>query len=87
MCWFLFAGFYRILHAQSPKSHPGGASIYTRSDIDYKVWDELNALEDEFESMWVEVNTSTTKNVLCGCIYRHSDTDVEKFIKYLDSLF
>ena len=65
----------------------GGAAIYIRSDIDYKVRDELNALEDDFESIWVEVNTSATKNMLCGCIYRHPNTDVEKFTQYLDTVF
>ena len=25
--------------------------------------------------------------MLCGCIYRHPNTDVEKFIKYLDTVF
>ena len=66
------------LYAQPSKNHAGGAAIYIRSDTDYKVRDELNALEDDFESMWVEVNTSATKHMLCGCIYRHPNTDVEK---------
>ena len=75
------------LHAQLSKNHAGGAEIYIRGDIDYKVRDELNALEDDFESLWVDVNTSATKNMLCGCIYRHPNTDVEKFIQYLDTVF
>ena len=25
--------------------------------------------------------------MLCGCIYRHPNTDVEKFIQYLDTVF
>ena len=36
------------LDAQPSKSHAGGVAIYIRSDIDYKVRDELNALEDDF---------------------------------------
>ena len=80
-------GLRYSLHAQPSKGQAGGAAIYVRSDIDYKFRDELNAPEDEFESIWVEVDTSTTKNMLCGCIYRHPDTDVEKFIKYLDTVF
>ena len=75
------------LHARPSKNHAGGAAIYKRSDIDYKVKDELNALEDDFESMWVEANTSATKHMLCGCIKRHPDTDVEKLIRYLDTVF
>ena len=59
-----------------------------RNYIDYKVRNELNAHEDDhFESMWVEVNTSATKNMSCGCVYGHPNTDVEKFIKYLDTVF
>ena len=75
------------LHAQPSKNHAGSAAIYIRSDIYCKVRDELYALEDEFESMWLKVNTSATKNMLCGCTYRHPNTDIEKFIKYLDTVF
>ena len=75
------------LHDQPSKNHAGGAAIYIRNDIDYKVRGELNALEDDFESLWVEGNTSATKNMFCGCIYRHPNTDAVKFIQYLDTVF
>ena len=48
---------------------------------------EFNALEDEFESLWVEINTGPPgKNIVVCCSYRHPDTDVTKFIEYLESV-
>ena len=36
--------------------------------------------------MWVEINNPSSKNILCGCIYRHPNTDIDKFIKYLNTV-
>ena len=74
------------LHSQPTKSACGGAAIYVKKSLDHKVLHEFNALEDEFESLWVEITTGPrSKNVLC-CSSRHPDTDVTKFIEYLESV-
>ena len=46
----------------------------------------MNALEDEYETLWVEINTGPqSKNIICCCAYRYPDTDASKFIDYMES--
>ena len=43
-------------------------------------------MEDEFETLWVEINTGTkSKNIVICCTYRHPGTDTTKFIEYLEA--
>ena len=49
-------------------------------------WD-LSVLDDDFESLWVEIKTGhKSKNILCCCTYRHPNTDVGKFIEHPESV-
>ena len=75
------------LHSQPTKSACGGATLHVKKSLDHKVLHEFNALEDEFEPLWVEINTGPhSKNIVVCSSYRHSDTDVTKFLEYLESV-
>ena len=52
-----------------------------------KILHDLNTLKDEFETLWVKINSTGTKskNIVICCAYRYADTDVTKFIQYLES--
>ena len=75
------------LHSQPTKSACGGVAMYVKKSLDHKVLNHLNVLEDEFETLWVEINTGPKcKNIIVCCAYRHPDTDANKFIEYLESI-
>ena len=59
--------------------------MYVKKSLDHNVLNHLNALEDEFETLWIEINTGpkSENNNVC-CAYRHPDTDASKFIVYLE---
>ena len=38
-----------------------------------------------FESVWMEISNKSSKNVVCGCIYRHPNNDMSDFLLYLES--
>ena len=60
--------------------------MYVKKSLDHKVLNHLNALEDEFETLWTEVNTGPKcKNIIVCCAYRHPDIDADKFVQYLES--
>ena len=46
---------------------------------------EFCTAEDEFESLWVEIKNQKSKTIMCGCMYRHPNTDVLTFLKYIES--
>ena len=60
--------------------------MYVENSLYHKVLNRLNALEDEFETLWIEINTGPkSKNIIVCCAYRHPDTDASKFNVYLES--
>ena len=60
--------------------------MYIKKALDHKILHDLNALEDKFETLWVEINTGTkSKNIVICCAYRHPDTDTTTFIEYLET--
>ena len=76
------------LHSQPTKSSHGGVVMYINKHLDYTVRDGLSVIEDEYETLWIEIKTgSKAKNILCCCVYRHPNTDPKKFVDYMDNVF
>ena len=44
----------------------------------------MSIREDEFETLWIDIKNSKSQNILCGCAYRHPNTDVKKFNDYVN---
>ena len=72
------------IHSQHSNSEAGGVALYVKSNLDYIIRDDLNVLENEFETVWVEIKNKKSQNVLCCCAYRHSNTEIDKFNKYIN---
>ena len=70
------------IHSQHSNSAAGGVAIYVK--LDYIIRDDLNVLEDEFETIWVEIKNKKSLNVLCCCAYRHPNTEIDKFNEYIN---
>ena len=60
---------YKI-HSQHSNSSAGGIALYLRNNSDYIVHEDLNALENEFETIWIEIKNKKSQNVLCWYAYR-----------------
>ena len=54
-----------------------------KSDLTVIRRDNLCISDKDFETVWVEIVNSNTKNFLCCCIYRHSRSDISKFSDHL----
>ena len=54
------------------KSANGGALLYIKNGINYKLRPDLNINKDkELESTFIEILTKNSKDILIGCIYRY----------------
>ena len=54
------------------KSANGGALLYIKDTINYKLRPDLNVeKEKELESIFIEILQKTSQNIIIGCIYRH----------------
>ena len=46
----------------------------------------MSILDDDFETIWVEIKNKRSQNILCCCSYRHPNTEIEQFNKYIDKV-
>ena len=54
------------------KSSNGGALLYINNGINYKLRPDLNINKDKkLESIFIEILTKNSKNILIGCNYKH----------------
>ncbi len=45
----------------------------------------IKVQNDLFETVWFEIKNKDSKNIVCGCIYRHPRAEVDSFFNYIDS--
>ena len=75
---------YKLFHTPSTSSK-GGTALYVNNDYDIFERNDLKSYSDLYESVWIEIKNKNSKNIVCGCIYRHPSQQTSEFNKYLDS--
>ena len=73
------------VYSQPSKSSSGGVAIYVNNKLDHFRKDDLSVIEDDFESLWIEIKNNKGKNIMCGCIYRHPNRDPDNFFEYIEN--
>ena len=51
------------MYTQPSKNSCGGCAVYVNSQLDHLVKNDLSALEDEYETLWVEINNHKAKKM------------------------
>ena len=67
------------------QSNAGGVALYVNNRLDHLERNDLGRLDDDFESIWIEIKNKKGKKFLCVCLYRHPNTDTAKFMEYIES--
>ena len=49
------------LHSQYTSSAAGGVALYIRSDLDKIIREDLSILDDDFETIWVEIKNKKSQ--------------------------
>ena len=75
---------YELYHTPT-NSSKGGTAIYVNKDYDAFERTDIKAQTDLFESVWIEIKNKQSKNIICGCIYRHPTQKISEFNNYLDA--
>ena len=73
------------LHSTPTLSSKGGVAIYVKSEYKSHERTDLKVKTKDYESVWVEIKNDKSKNIICGCIYRHPRYLQENFLEYMDS--
>ena len=74
---------YKPPFTKGSKSNRGGVAIYVKTNLTVIERSDLNLLDNNFEAQWIEIINKTTKNIICGCFYRHPSSDIDIFTNYL----
>ena len=74
------------MHSTPSKGSAGGVALYIKSSLNYKLREDLKFTNDGFKMIGVEIINSKNKNILCCCIYRHPNSDVQEFTHFVNGI-
>ena len=80
-----FAGYDD--YSTSTLTSKGGTTIFAKKTLDNDERKDLKIKNEHYESVWIELKNQKSKNVICGCIYRHphDNNDIfDDFLTYLE---
>ena len=66
-------------------SKKGGVALYVKKEFKFHERTDLNIKTKDFESIWIEIKNEKSKNIVCGCVYRHPRYQQADFLEYMDS--
>ena len=78
------AGF-KIYNTAS-NSARGGVALYACADFDTFERVDLKVQDDGFQGVWLEIKNKGSKNIICGCVYRHPRYDNSSFLVYMETI-
>ena len=59
--------------------------MYVNSEFKTHERIDLKVETKDYESVWIEIKNDKSKNIVCGCIYRHPRYHLADFYDYMDS--
>ena len=79
---------YNLVHTNRINRSRGGVVIYVKSDIEYKIRDDISIFDEgEFESIFIETNSCTAVNTVIGEIYRIPNSNPNLSVKRYEHIF
>ena len=77
--------FIYDLHKPPTLTAKGGVAIYVKSEFKAHERTDLTIQTKDYESIWIEIKNTKSKNIVFGCIYRHPRYHQADFLDYMDS--
>ena len=71
---------YKFEHTPTPLSF-GGVGMFINESLDFTVIEKTS--NEAFQALWIELNFTSKKNVICGIIYRQHNSP-DSFLSYFD---
>ena len=65
-------------------SEKGSVAICTKDKLNSFERTDLRQQNVDFVSIWIEIKNKNSKNIICGCLYRHPCHDLSEFLQYLE---
>ena len=74
---------YKQPYCIGSKTSRGGVAIYVKDNLNVLLRSDLSKNTLSFEAVWIEI-IQKNKNIICGCIYRHPNSDINQFLEYFE---
>ena len=68
------------LYSTPTNTSKAGTIIYTKNQYDITERHDLNICHNLYESIWIEIRNRSSKNIICGNIYRHPNDNIQASI-------
>ena len=79
---------YNLTYKNRIHRSRGGVAIYVKSDIEFKLREDLSIFEEgQFESIFIETTSGTTSNTVVGEIYRVPNSNPISSVKHYEEIF
>lgn len=75
------------LYSQQTKSASGGVALYVKSSLNTFERTDLGTMDNDYETIWIEIQNPKSKNILCCCAYRHPSSNPARFTEHLEETF
>jgi hypothetical protein len=82
---YMLPGYNFVSNSRTVKSG-GGVGFFVKSSITYSIRPDLARMCPYIECMFIELEQTTDKNIIFGCVYRPPSSDVTLFNSELDCL-
>ena len=67
--------------SQPSLSQAGGVGFYINENLSFTIREDLNVVNDSFETFWIEIERPNQNNLVCSVVYRHPNSDLTYFIE------
>ena len=62
--------------SQNTLLNAGGVGFHVRNDLTFTILSDLSCTTADYEALWIEIQNSHGRNIICGVIYRHPNSSL-----------
>ena len=77
---------YDFIVNNRPNRAGGGVALYVSQSFEFIIRDDLNSMNNNVESLFIEIIIPGNKNIIVGIIYRPPSSNSNDFLTYLTDL-
>ena len=73
--------------SQPSATNAGGVGFYVKNNLVYIHRSDLSAQkQNDYESLWIEIQNNKGHNTICGIFYRHPHGNVDAFLNHINMM-
>jgi hypothetical protein len=72
--------------SQPSLSNAGGVGFFVYDQLSFHVRNDLSVSTNDYECLWVNIQSNFNYDLICGVIYSHPNSDLEAFLVYLNKV-